>query len=104
MCRYKLQDSSIFYYWGKVTKLFSNDEDTEVTQVEVDFLQKKAISSNPAAWTWAEKTVEEVLIIDSKFILFGPVLPEIRKNILTFLMLRSQPLFKNLRRGLRTKI
>ena len=72
------------YFWGKIVKVFSSDEETEVTQVEVDFLQKKTISSDPSAWTWAEKTVKEVLIIDTKFIVFGPLLPDIRKNMFHF--------------------
>ena len=72
------------YFWGKVIKVFSSDEETDVTQVEVDFLQKKKISSDPSAWTWDEKTLKEVLIIDTKFIVFGPLLPVIRKNIFHF--------------------
>lgn len=72
------------YFWGKILKVFSSDEETEVTQVEVDFLQKKAISSDPSAWTWAEKTVKEVLIIDTKFIVFGPLVPDVKKNIFRF--------------------
>ena len=72
------------YYWGKLTKVFSTDEDTDVTEVEVDFLQKKTISSDPSAWTWVEKKVKEVLVIDVKFIVFGPVVPEIKKNVFTF--------------------
>ena len=47
-------------------------------------MQKKTISSDPSAWTWAEKTLKEVLIIDTKFIVFGPLLPDVRKNILGF--------------------
>lgn len=72
------------YFWGKIVKVFSSDEETDVTQVEVDFLQRKAISSDPSAWTWAEKVVKEVLIIDTQFIVFGPVLPEVKKNIFRF--------------------
>ena len=29
------------YYWGKMTKMFSNDDDTEMTQIDVTFLPKK---------------------------------------------------------------
>ena len=72
------------YFWGKILKVFSSDEETDVTQVEVDFLQKKTISSDPSAWTWAEKTLKEVLIIDAKFIVFGLLLPDVRKNIFRF--------------------
>ena len=77
-------DRTSHYYWGKVTKVFSRDEDTDVTEVEVDFLQKKTISSDPSAWTWTEKKVKEVLVVETKFIIYGPVTPDIRKNIFTF--------------------
>ncbi|KAK4305728.1 hypothetical protein Pmani_022387 [Petrolisthes manimaculis] len=36
------------YYWGKVTKVLYEDEDGEVTRVEVDFLKKETIASNPS--------------------------------------------------------
>ena len=37
-----------YYCWGKITKVFSNDEDTAIDQVEVDFLRRKIISSCPS--------------------------------------------------------
>ena len=71
------------YFWGKIVKLFSNDEEADVTQVEVEFLKKK-ISSDPSAWTWAEKAIKEALIVETKFIVFGPLLPDVKKNVFLF--------------------
>lgn len=72
------------YYWGKVIKTFSTDEDTDVTQVEIDFLKKKTISSNPSDWTWTDQKVKEIIVVDTKFLIYGPVIPDIRKNIFIF--------------------
>ena len=35
------------YYWGKITKVFSDDDETDINAVEVDFLKKKTITSDP---------------------------------------------------------
>ena len=51
------------YYWGIVTKTFSDDEETNVMKIEVDFLQKKTLSSDPSLWTWTEKTKKDIDIV-----------------------------------------
>ena len=77
-------DPKPHYYWGKLTKVFATDKDTDVTEVEVDFLQKKTLSSDPSAWTWKDKKVKEVLIVNTKFIVYGPVVPDSKKDVLIF--------------------
>lgn len=59
------------YYWGKVTKVFSENEDGEVTRVEVDFLKKKTITSDPKDWSWVERAVKEIGIVPTDYIFYG---------------------------------
>ena len=40
------------YFWGKVTKVFSYDEESDIAQIEVEFLQKKTVTSDPTRLTW----------------------------------------------------
>ena len=73
------------YYWGKITKVFSDDDDTDVTAVEVDFLQKKTLTSDPKLLTWCEKIRKEVLVVETKYIIWGPVFADIiSKGLLRF--------------------
>ena len=77
-------DPNPTYYWGKVLKVFSNDEDTAVDKVEVDFLRRNKISSCPSEVDWTHKAVKEILIVEKRFILYGPVVPEIRGRTFRF--------------------
>ena len=64
------------YYWGKVKNTFSQDPDSPNDKVEIDYLKKATLSANPADWTWAERiNVKDIGIIDTKCIVYGPVLP-----------------------------
>ena len=64
--------------------MFSDDDDTDVTAVEVDFLQKKTLTSDPKLLTWCEKIRKEVLVVETKYIVWGPVFADISKGLLRF--------------------
>ena len=75
------------YYWGKITKTFSDDDMTDINAVEVDFLKKKTISSNINEWNWAVPNpgcYHEISIINAKYVFYGPVVPKKHKGILYF--------------------
>ncbi|KAK8371954.1 hypothetical protein O3P69_016297 [Scylla paramamosain] len=66
-------DPKLKYYWGKVTKTFTNDDDDDdIEKVEVDFLQQKAFGSNPHDWTWCERPVKDIEVLESQYIFYGP--------------------------------
>ena len=78
-------DPKLKYYWGKVTKTFTNDDDEDdIDKVEVDFLHQKAVSRNPRDWTWREKTSERHWNIRATVYILWTVLPEIKKGVFTF--------------------
>ena len=62
-----------YYCWGQIKKVFSNDEDTAIDKVEVEFLGRKTISSCPSEVNWTVKNKKKVLFVATKFILMGPV-------------------------------
>ena len=65
--------------------MFSHDEESDIAQIEVEFLQKKTVTSDPTRWTWGEpRNRKDVEIVNTKFVLLGPVLPNIGKNYLCF--------------------
>ena len=68
------------YYWGKITKTFEYDEDEQVSSVEVDFLRRKNISSDPEKLTWGEPVLKDVQIVSSEFVFFGPANADIIKG------------------------
>ena len=75
------------YFWGKIKKTFSSDPDSPNTSVEIDFLRKSTIIAYPSDWKWTEKPEfkKEISVIETKFILYGPVLPtDIKAGALTF--------------------
>ena len=72
------------YYWGKVLKTFENDVDSEVESVEMDFLSKKDLGSNPESWTWNQKGRPDIEIVEAKYIFYGPALPDINKGKFSF--------------------
>ena len=76
-------DPKPYYCWGQIRKVFSNDEEGAVNQVEVDFLCKSN-SSRPSEVEWTEKKQKEILIVSTKFIIMGPVVPVITGNTLKF--------------------
>ncbi|XP_018020256.1 uncharacterized protein LOC108676651 [Hyalella azteca] len=77
-------DPKTTYFWGKITKVFSNDENSNVTDIEVDFLQKKTITSDPSSWTWDNKRQKEIQIISIEYVLFGPVCPNFKNKFFQF--------------------
>lgn len=74
------------YYWGKITKVFSQDSDATNDKVEIDFLRKRTMGANPADWDWEEKQgkLKEIEIIDTKHILYGPILPTFKGRTMKF--------------------
>ena len=47
MVKTHITEPKITYYWGKVLKIFFSEKEGDVLDVEVSFLKKKTISSNP---------------------------------------------------------
>jgi hypothetical protein len=66
------------YYWGSITKTFSNDDDTNNTQSEVDFLKNISTSKTPKDWFWTKtkETSKDISILNNHFLFFGPVTPK----------------------------
>ena len=76
---------ALTYFWGKVKKTFEDEEDGDVERVEMDFLHKKDIGSNPDNWTWVHKSnTKDISIVQKQFVFYGPVYPEINKGKFTF--------------------
>ena len=73
------------YFWGKVIKTFSNDIKEEVSEVEIEFLTKKDIGSDPKTWTWIERShKKDIQTVDAKYIFYGPAEPNITKGKFIF--------------------
>lgn len=68
------------HYWGKVTKVFSEDDELPVNKVEMVFLRRKTLSSMPEKITWQWPPVEDKHIIDTDYIFMGPCSPDLLKN------------------------
>lgn len=68
------------YYWGKLLKLFSDDEDTAVTKAELDFLKRDFISSDVAQQTWKERAVKDISIVSVLTMFYGPVKPTLNRG------------------------
>lgn len=68
------------YYWGKVTKVFSDDEEFAVNRVEMTFLHRKTLSSMPEKITWQWLSVEDKHMVDVEYIFMGPCSPDILKK------------------------
>ena len=65
------------YYWGKLTKVFSNDVDDETEQVEIIFLKKVENSIDPSGIKWDWPMKEEKGIVDARLYYAGPCLPDV---------------------------
>ena len=76
----------MIYFWGKIIRTFADDDDTPVTKAEIDYLQKKNISSNPNEWTWIQRAQDkkDIDIVDTQYIFYGPEEPEVKKCLLRF--------------------
>ena len=69
-------DPKARYYWAKILKVFSNDASGPNDKLEVEYLRQYTLSSNPADWTWIEKTAQkEIEIVGLELVLYGPVCP-----------------------------
>ena len=78
-----------------MTKTFSVDEETNVTKIEVDFLQKKMLSGDPTLWTWPEKTKKDIDIVSVNYVLLGPLQPNVRKGLFHFPDVEATGLLRN---------
>ena len=72
------------YYWGKIVQTIECDKTNKTTEIKVQFLKQKAIGSNPNDWTWYEPPKAEIEVLDVEYVLYGPLLPSIKNQILTF--------------------
>ena len=79
VCTFGSTEPTHQYYWGKVNKVFSNDDDIDVTQIKKHVLQKTGLR-NLLSWNWGEK-IKDVTVISTKWILFGLIEHEIRQNL-----------------------
>ncbi|KAG0716223.1 hypothetical protein GWK47_010229 [Chionoecetes opilio] len=69
------------YYWGKVLKLFSDDDDSEVKEVEITFMKKCMPSSNPDQLRWDWPQVDDKDIVDVSRLLAGPAKPVVEDKV-----------------------
>ena len=77
-------EPQLSYYWGKVIKTFAQDEDADIDSLPINFLKQKNIGSDPSQWTWQDKKAKEVTIVEARYILYGPVIPDIKNNVFIF--------------------
>ena len=86
------------YYWGKITRAFSQDSDANNDKVEIDFLRKRTISANPADWDWEDKQgkLKEIEIIETKHIIYGPMLPTFKGRTMKFPDLKAMAALREL--------
>ena len=63
------------YYWGKCLKMFSEDVESSVDKVEIKFMHRQMASfvDETTFWDWPKQ--EDIQIVPSKFIFFGPCMP-----------------------------
>ena len=90
-------DPNYKYYWGKI-KVFSQDSDAKNDKVEIDFLRKRTIGANPADWDWVDKQgkLKEIEIIDTKHIIYGPLLPDFKGRTMKFPDLKAMAALREL--------
>ena len=73
------------YYWGKVTKVFTvDDEDEESIQCEMSFLKKKYPGSFEKGLRWVKQTPEELLVVNSKYVYHGPGEANFKGDLIMF--------------------
>ena len=77
------------YYWGKLLKVFAEDNDADADQVEIQFLKKVESSSDPSQVKWDWPTKDDVGLVDAKLCFSGPCIPNItdgyrKKSHMTF--------------------
>ena len=54
---------------------------TTSNKVEIEFLRKKDIGSDPNDWTWTTKAIKDIYIVSTLFVLYGPCQPTVVKKI-----------------------
>ena len=79
-----------------MTKTFSDDEETNLTKIEVDFLQKKTLSNDPSLWKCTEKTKKDIDIVSVNYVLLGPLQPNVGKGLFHFPDVEATGLLQNL--------
>ena len=84
------------YYWGIMTKTFYVYEEKNLMKTEVDFLQKKMLSSDPSLWTWTEKTKKDIDIVSVNYVLLRPLQPNVMKGLFHFPDVEATGLLRNL--------
>ena len=65
------------YYWGKLFKVFSADVDSDVTEVEIQFLKKVQNSADPSQVKWDWPATEDKGIGNAEICFAGPYTPNI---------------------------
>ena len=74
-------DKPSTYYWGKVSKLFREDKDDVVNEVEMKFLKRATPSSNPSALRWDWPKDSDIDIVNVSHIIAGPTKPHIEDKV-----------------------
>ena len=74
------------YYWGAITKTFSDDPDSDNTRSEVEFLRNGSSSKSPVDWFWVKRKDDkkDISILANHFIFYGPVTPKWRMGHMYF--------------------
>lgn len=65
------------YYWGQLQKVFSEDVESDASEVEMKFLKKIENSTDPKRVKWDWPITEDVGIVSAKLCFAGPCTPEI---------------------------
>lgn len=89
------------YYWARLEKVFSDDADSDATQVEVKFLRRVQNTTDSCSLRWWWPGSEEKVIIDASRCFMGPAVPELtgtsRKSCYSFAdENKAMNIFKNL--------
>lgn len=75
-------DKPCTYYWGKVVKIFKDDDDNgDVTEVEMTFLKRSVPSSDPQCLRWDWPKVPDVDVVSVSHLLAGPAQPHLEMKV-----------------------
>ncbi|KAK3858093.1 hypothetical protein Pcinc_035690 [Petrolisthes cinctipes] len=69
------------YYWGKILKVFRDDENREDNKVEVTSMKKAVPSSNPQELRWDWPQVDDIDIVEVSHLLVGPAKPVVEDKV-----------------------
>ena len=71
---------------NQTSYILYDEDNTDVNEVEIEFLRKKNLSCNLEKWSWEEppKSKVDIKIIKSTFIIYGPTAQNCEKGVFYF--------------------